>query len=467
MEDQAPPQLSADDVAFQRKRDVEENAESALPQGERVDVVSLTCVELYTPSTVSSLMEAVEALGWVRNDPYRPPFCNLVEWVPASRASPWAGAWVNLGHIVDLNSPRQPGEGLRAPLPPGVEAIWAELHAVTPSVTALVLEFELKESSSRALETVFGSDLATCAERTSNGWAYRGPTNQRSDLVAHERASLRAACQSWVAFHAPGVFCTAADQGLPTIEAFTCVRAEPFQELVPQPLGDYRWALGIEHGWDAWESQQLPGWRLAAWEPRRDEPFVLRLGARRAEVMVDLDAYGGDNNSGLANRLTHPLFAFSTRFALHCLLGLYSRRLADLRDRSVRAAAHPRRNARHRNVQTAMELLVEPSYDLPVVVAEVEALCDDAPRYGRVGADFSPTAEWKAHGPESLIEHLRQSDRAHATSLLAADGRVRETLNGLVSVMSSQVNLRLSWTMTLLTWTATAIALLALVVALR
>ncbi len=108
----------------------------------------------------------------------------------------------------------------------------------------------------------------------------------------------------------------AADQGLPTIEAFVCVNAMPFLALEPQPLGDYRWALGIESGWDAWESPQLPGWRLAAWESRRGEPYVLRLGARRDVVMVDLDSYGGNNNTGLANRLTHPLFALSTRFAL-------------------------------------------------------------------------------------------------------------------------------------------------------
>lgn len=467
MHDDAPPELLAEDLAFQRQRDAQENVESALPPGERIDVVSVTCVELYTPSTVDNLVAAFNALGWVRDDPFRPPFCNLVKWVRASRSSPWAGTWANLNRIIDVNAPRQAGEGLRAPLPEGVAGIWAELHALTPGVTALVLEFELEESAGRVLESVFTGDLETRPERTSCGWVYWGPTNQRSNLAAQMRSSLRTACHRWVADHVPGVFSAVADQGLPTLEAFTCASAKPFQTLDPQPIGDYRWVLGIEHDWDAWESPQLPGWRLAAWESRRDEPFILRLGAQRGEVIVDLDAYGGDNNTGLANRLTHPLFTFTTRFALHCLLSLYSRRLADLRDRSVRVAPQPGQTVRRRDVEAATEPLVEPSYDLPVVVAEIEALAGDLRRYGRVGADFSPTAEWADHDTRGLIEHLSQSDKAHAESLLAADNHVRETLSGLVAVMSSHVNLRLSWTMTLLTWATTALALAAIVVAFR
>ncbi len=465
MQDDAPPELSAEDLAFQREQDAKENVESALSQGERIDVVSVTCVELYTPSTVANLSEGFKALGWERDDPFTPPFCNLVEWVPASRSSPWAGAWANLSRIRDVSAPHQAGEGLRARLPEGVAGIWSELHAVTTSVTALVLEFEFEESAGRLLESVFASDLETRRERTSSGWVYWGPSNQRSDLVGQERAWLRAVCHAWVADHFPGLFSATADQGLPTIEAFTCANAKPFQALDPQPSGDYRLALGIQHGWDAWESPQLPGWRLAAWESRRDEPSVLRLGARRSDVMVDLGAYGDDNNTGLANRLTHPLFTFSTRFALHCLLSLYSRRLAEFRDRSVRAAPPPGQTVRRRDVDVAAELLVEPSHDLPVVVAEIAALCGDLRRYGRVGADFAPTAEWAEHGPQSLIEHLSQSDKAHAESLLAADNRVRETVSGLVTIMSSHVNLRLSWTMMLLTSAATAIALAAIVVA--
>jgi len=364
-----------------------------------------------------------------------------------------------------VGGPDQVGEGLRARLPEGVAGIWSELHAVTPSVTALILEFEFEESAGRLLESVFASDLETRRERTSSGWVYLGPSNQRSDLVGQERAWLRAVCHAWVADHFPGVFSVAVDEGLPTIEAFTCANAKPFERLDPQPSGDYRFALGIEHGWAAWESPQLPGWRLAAWEPRRNEPSVFRLGARRSDVMVDLGAYGGANNTGLANRLTHPLFTFSTRFALHCLLTLYSRRLADFRDRSVRAAPRLGRRVRRSDVEVATELLIEPSHDLPVVVAEIAALCGDRRRYGRVGADFAPVAEWAEYGPQSLIEHLSESDKAHAESLLAGDDRVRATVSRLVTIMSSHVNLRLSWTMMLLTSAATAIALAAIVVA--
>lgn len=464
------PEMSAEDLASQRKWDARQNVESALPPGERIDVVSVTCVELYTPSLVTRLVSAFRALGWVHDDPFRPPFCNLGEWVPASRSGALAGSWANLAWVVDVDDPRQLGDELRAPLPAGVATIRGELHAVTPSVTALVLAFEPEESAGRALESVFEGDLESRWERrpSGSGWMSSGPTNQRADLVARERARLRESYQAWVADHLPGVFSAASDRGLPTIEAFTCAKATPFFSLDPQPLGDYRWVLDIESDWNAWESQELPGWRLSAWESRRDEPFVFRLGARRDEVIVDLDTDGEADNAGLANRLAHPLFPVSTRFAVHCLLRLYSRRLADLRDRSGRVVEESGQTVRRRDVRAVTGFLVEPSYDLPLVVEEIEAFCSDPLRYGRVGADFSPVAEWAGlGGPQSIVEYLGQSDRAHAKSLLAADERIHDDLRGLVSVISSHVNLRLSWWMMWLTFVATASAVVALIVSFR
>ncbi len=143
-------------------------------------------------------------------------------------------------------------------------------------------------------------------------------------------------CHRWIAEHLSGTFAAGiAKAGMPTVETFVCDLATPFERQDFKGHTDYRMVLDIDNDSDAYMSPSLPGWRLSAWGARApDEPFVLRLGARWTDVNnEELSAYGGASQIALARRLTHPLFTFSTRFALQCLCSGYEEHLSDIRDR--------------------------------------------------------------------------------------------------------------------------------------
>ena len=198
------PLETEEDRAFQIERDAKENRDSALPPGEEVRVVSLTCVEVYTPSTVNNLIDGITKLGWKRKDAFSPSFTDLTDWVRSTRANPYGGAWRNLGRITDVQAPSPIGGGLQAVMPSGVAEIWAELHSVTPSITCLVLQFVVDEEASRGINLVFDETLATRTERVSFGWTYMGPAQQRTDLVLAERRRLRDSCHRWRVLFSPG-----------------------------------------------------------------------------------------------------------------------------------------------------------------------------------------------------------------------------------------------------------------------
>jgi hypothetical protein len=462
-----PPARTDEDLAFLRERDAEENRESSLPPGEGIRIVSFTCVEIYTPSTIDKLIAGLAALGWERPDTFNPSIPNLVDWIRSTRANPFGGAWINLGRITNEDSPPPLGGSLQAKLPDGVVAIWGELHSTTPSITCLVMQFVLDEETSRTLEHIFETEFATRTERVHSGWRYFGPMQQRMDQVRTERQRLRSICHRWISERLPGVFSSGvATAGMPTVETFVCDLAKPFDRQDYKGFNDYRVALDIDNDSDAYESPQLAGWRLSAWGARApDEPFVLRLGARWTDVNDDeLSKYGSSIYSALASRLTHPLFAFSTRFALHCLCRGYEEHLSDIRDRIASVRRHGG-DVEDRDVETLYQLVTDTSYDARVVAFEMSEFCSNERRFRHVGADFSPVANWRREYEPSLVELLRNSTLSRAESIVPSEATARDSISNLASVMTSTINLRVGRAVFRLTWIAVVAGILALVVA--
>jgi hypothetical protein len=247
---------------------------------------------------------------------------------------------------------------------------------------------------------------------------------------------------------------------MPAVETLVCDVAKPF-ERTPGTI-DYRWVLNIDNETHAYESASLPGWRLAAWDTRmRSDPFVLRLGARWSDVVEGLAPYGGANAGALANRLTEPLFPFTTRFAIHCLLAGYEEHLAVTRDRAAKSNIR-RGTVKDEQVKEVHALITEIGYDARVVAAGVADLCRDKQRYAYV-ADFTPIAPWRReHGEESLIENLRTSARARSSNVMATEATTRDMAATAASLMASTINLRLGRRVVILTWVLVGLAVLTL-----
>jgi hypothetical protein len=462
-----PPPWTEEDRAYLQQNDAQENTESSLPPGERIRLVSFTCVEIYTPSTIDGLIVGLGALGWDRPDTFSPGLPNFVDWIRSARASPFGGSYISLGHITSVDEPRPIGGGRQADLPAGVTDIWAELYSVRPSITCLVVQFVLDERASRTLDDVLNTQFVTRTEKVPSGWSYIGPMQQRMERIRSERRGLRAVCHRWIADRFPGAFSSGvALSGMPIVETFVCDIAKPFEHQAYTGVHDYRMALDIDSESDAYESPQLPGWRLCAWGARAsDEPFVLRLGARWRDVNdEELSKYGNKIYSALASRLKNPLFTFSIRFALHCLCDGYEEHLSDIRDR----ISHVRRSDAHiedQDVVSLYELVTDTSYDARVVAYELSEFCVDELRFRHVGADFSPVVDWRREHDPSLVELLRQSTLSRAEAIVASEATARDAIANLASAMTSTITLRVGRTMYRLAWATVVMAVLALVVA--
>lgn len=468
-DDDAPPRMSSDDQRWQDDRDAEENESSRVPDDEQYRMLAVVCVEAYTPSTVDNLVEGVRRLGWVHDDLHVPPFTTLDEWIVRARAAPFGGQCANLSNVLDEDSPPAAGRPLRAPLPGGVESVWATMHQVAPSVTCLVTTFVLDDTLGLAVDRAVRPDRRTQVSRTPSGWAYTGPAQQRADAAVAERRAIRAVCHGWVRDHLPGAFSAGLSRhGAPAIEVFTINGVRPFDEANRHRGGrpDHLFMLHVDTDSDAWTSPSLPGWRLAAWDARLvADPFVMRLGGRWDEVTGDLGGYGGPTASGVSNRLSRTIAPFATRFAVHCLLSGYEEHLAGLRDTAAPGVL-ARTKVKTDDVDAVRRLLTGVGYDARVIAADLADLCHDRRRYEHEAVDFAPVVEWRAKHTPSMLDALRSSDGSRAANVVAAEATARDTAATTATLLASLVNLRLQRAVVALTIVLLVVAVATLAVAL-
>ena len=81
-----------------RVHDSTENAETAPPVEERIDLACMWGVEIYTPAHVDLLLFNLKKLGWDSQEG-DPGMDAPGAWISRSRQHPFSGSWLNLGVI--------------------------------------------------------------------------------------------------------------------------------------------------------------------------------------------------------------------------------------------------------------------------------------------------------------------------------------------------------------------------------
>ena len=125
--------------------DLEENESSRLPPNETLSVPAVWVAELYTPSTVSGLLEGIRKLGWEHS---RSGGDSLAKWMSDVREGRSAG-WTSLGVVSPVSSRHFMTDRV-AVLPTEVKAALPMLMSLTPSITALSICFILDDTSATA-----------------------------------------------------------------------------------------------------------------------------------------------------------------------------------------------------------------------------------------------------------------------------------------------------------------------------
>ena len=212
---------------------------------------------------MDDLLDSLERLGWSRGDSWR----NLASRLKDLETSQFGQGHINLGRIVspDISDNYIP-KPLSAPLPANVQYARGDICYFTPSLIALTLEFVFDEEVRWAYQKALHQNRESYVTPTETAYRIHDPENQKRDHIDNLRRDAAQIASQWIENNVPGLFASGLLQGeFPTCEFVTLRKAKPFplRTELDGVYPDYLSYLGIDNSFDAWESTQYPGLRLA------------------------------------------------------------------------------------------------------------------------------------------------------------------------------------------------------------
>lgn len=458
--------------------DWRDNKATRLPDDEEIHLAGLVVAETFTPATALALYQALAS--------FPAPEDKKKVWadqVTRGRSAVGMAGSVGLGRIRRAGN-QVPGLDLIDPtLPPEVEEAWAYLFVPTPSVTVLVTTFTLTDEAGN-LSPLLRTDYQTEAYDVRVGisghfgriralipcsrpkhprvsYSHRTAEDKKRQACDFRISGYERACQAWLQARFPGIFSTATLTSQPLVRLLLTKTTVPFDLSRPRWLSPPRLAFGQ----DVWKSTSQPGWaiRLNSGTPGRQ--FTATAAARRRDIALE---HAPEGQSELTPSLTaqfalHQL-TLVARWAIACLLSLYTDRLAGLRDR-------PMRRRVRRPVREALNLdsyLLGDGLDALTVPADVKDLTEN-PAYFALGvpAYIEDVGNARGRTPQELVPWLVDRIKHRGLGLERDADVTSRNISASAGLRQAIANTRLQRTMLLLTGIAIAIAVISLFVAIH
>ena len=318
-------------------RDDEENAWIPPPE-EDIRLHGVWVAEAYLPSSIRSLADGIERLGWWES--HRDE--TIAEVIERGRSGR-GGGWLNLPLIRRQTKRGRLGrrDAGRA-LPDGVEYATGQVHFLTPSLTVLLVGFRFDTSMSERWGAAARQPYRTYHEPLGASRArIWHPDFQRREAVRRVEREAAAGCGAWIGERMPGYFgSTGGRDGHPATTLLTT------ENLIPFEADDesHRWALnlGLAFAYERWETG-ISGLRYALRPPDGARGV---LTGRRRDIFADEKYWKGWGHEDFAWSLMYRVDDLSELFALITageVLRDIRARLARLRDSLPGVAAKPSR----------------------------------------------------------------------------------------------------------------------------
>jgi hypothetical protein len=395
--------------------------------------------EAYAPSDVPALLDGLEGLGfdkgqWTGESVAR----SVVE--RRRKAEGWAQYALPLicrpGDRVGF------GNQIERELPDGVRAAWPGLTVLPGSVTVLVFTFLLQPDSAMEIDRTVRRNFATQVNRrTERGWSFHGPRMEQRKAVRAAMAAQRTELEGWVARHLPGAFARRGHYGHPGARLLT-YRTEAAVRFDLQ----HAWSLTIDSpsAFEIWRANRWPALGVSFGDSVSCSEGMLHLMAHERALVPRQEEGEGDGPLDederwwlLFQQLHRSLEETLVLHTLHELLGLFTARLADIRDLAAPRTLRPSPAARQlTRVRDALEVATDArsvAADLAQERHAIHGLSYD-------GGDWTPPKE---RALEPLLRTLRASLPERAAAVLAAELRVRDRLGIETQLFSAGAGLRL------------------------
>lgn len=451
------------DENYQRLRDDLENKETKVPLGTNLRVRVVWGVEYYGSAEIEGLYAALEKLRWRGVGGHNENWVPL-RWLSHQRAYGSAGAWLNVGTVLNKGQKRNPtiGENF-AKLPEGVNSLQVGIFQLTPSLSAVVVGFHLEDRLAARYEEILNSDRATQLQRGPRfSIRHANPAHLKREDVEKTRAELRRLVGGWFAGNLPGYFSRLGRlDAVPTMELLTA-----------NGLGDTTSARAYREDWSSLLVQVSPHntWlcsETGAIEISIEDYFgdvehfhiVAQVDLKRMPS-DKLRMYGGVEYG--IGRYCHDLF--DGMLARAAVLGLLKEQGRDLRITRERI-----RNVRLRRRRISQTLRDIGQFFERTVGASIAArdLAEQSKSSGQFVRDF-PKFELGESGfnggGHNFAKAVRIAVNRIASRLARDEIEIREYFNQVSAVLSIQESVRVQRRILLLTIAAVLIASVSLAV---
>ena len=310
-----------------------------VPPDEHVTTPSVTVVELFPPSHISTLRKSIERNAWNQRMALVGDRDNVTILEDTRSMDGWSG-W-------EVASIAPPGSGYFLPevkkqrIPKEFSFISIHAEPLGPSVTAVLTTFTLSSESAVKLDEVWHSDhqpsfnpLKVTRPRTSDRqWAGYERT-QETRRRPHDLA------RQWVSDHCPGYF-TSQRETLPSFNVLLFETYDPAaDDDHDRDFHDALRALGFTNPVMRSSSPSFPGLVFAEVEETLCRSMGQRISgfvgnsATVAAAQEHLDFYGSDPNKAIARMATKYDASLLLKVAISDYLRSMIRRYATLRDRA-------------------------------------------------------------------------------------------------------------------------------------
>lgn len=405
------------------------------PEGERITFHCVWAMEAYTPLHAGQLFDRLEGLGFGREGVFRRS--DLRTQLERARRGPRGGTYLSLEHVFP---PGQSGgfmhERVETPLPSGIKVARPTLHALTPSVTMMVVQFVLDDDAATAFDRLSRETGFKPRTRIHENGISMTPSDQvKQEALRALRAEMRSGATSWVAENVPGAFASnLGGHPMPSAELVTTELAVPFARS--DDVRDYLEFAGFGYDPFHWISDEIEHWRLTF---DRDEEFAIIAGRRSEVVKDDYTQHGRDERWPMTYELQEYLGKDLALWGSSHLLLAFHARLRAIRDHELR----PRRfKSASRRLKTIRDEFLRDALDARDAAVELERYADDERRF-----EWN-ACEWKSNDDrvreDELLANLREAVRDHAAGLIGAEARLRDGLMVDSSVVGTRAGLQIN-----------------------
>ena len=320
-----------------RGHDQIENARSAPPEDEYVDLCCMWAVEFYTPAHMDKLAEYAAHLDKAARSVW-PNAPTISSWLNDAIGHPSRFSWMDLGTWLPKGSiHRDPLLDPEIDLPDSVSWATGRISSISSSIVAVVVCFVFDDEFSECFDRALRVDKTTYAVPHRVGMSFVGTEMQKQKDIDLIRVQMSERVASWFQVTIPGVFSGGLLGGqLPTCEFLTLRKAEPFAapEQSAYPDGRYMRILGVDGDWTAWEYTPMPGLRFQPDSRSDNGPRFHSILAMNEQIWLnaDMQTYGAVPRWGGVNFVSQLMPDVLCYWALWPLLVGYTGKITSARN---------------------------------------------------------------------------------------------------------------------------------------